>query len=334
MFPRVAAVLVVAAASAWVVPGGPLQAEEGKPAAVQIGMIQTLFRGSDSKMMLVATQPFGELLHAQTGIRGQFSIVPDAAEMAKRVDSGELHLGILHGIEYAWIKEKYPDLQPLILAHNQTVKLKGYLLVRADSKLDAVADLKGKPLALPRRSLNHCHLFLHRTIQEAGHDPAGFFAAAEDAANTEVALDAVVDGTVSATVVDGVALDVYRKRKPARAARLRILKESGIFPTATIVYKPGARDEALINRFRDGLVTAHQQVLGRQILTLWRLSQFSEVPTEYQALLDDILKEYPDPVQPARFSAEPATTAAQSKPAAEISAGKPSENGVAAPGAR
>jgi ABC-type phosphate/phosphonate transport system substrate-binding protein len=277
-------------------------------ATVQIGMIESLFRGSDTAVMLAQTQPFSELLYSQTGVRGQFTIIPDAHEMAKQLREEKLQLGIMHGIEYAWIKGEYPELQPLLLAYNQTIKLKGYLLVHRDSPLQTVGDLKGKTLAFPKRSLNHCYLFLHKAIGDAGHNPAGFFAPTACPANIDAALDAVVDGTADAVVVDGVSYEVFKSRKPGRAAKLRVLKESGLFPTATIVYKPSAANEEMVRKFRDGLTTAHERVLGRQMLTLWRLSNFGHVPQEYSQLLNDVLKEYPEPMHPAAFFPEPPKT--------------------------
>jgi ABC-type phosphate/phosphonate transport system substrate-binding protein len=292
-----------------------LCAGEQQGSAVRIGMIQSLFRGSDAGAMMAQAEPFNKLLYSQTGVRGQFQVISDAADMGRQLQQGELQLGILHGVEYAWIKDQYPDLQPLVLAFNQTTKLQGYLLVRADNPVQDLAGLSGKTLAMPKRSMNHCHLFLHKALQEEGLEPAGFFGPSPIPANTEAALDAVVDGKAAAVVVDGVALALYRERKPGRAAKLRVLKESGPFPTATIIYRPGGCDEATIKRVVDGMTTAHQRVLGRQMLTLWRLSQFSRVPAEYQEMLSEVLKAYPEPICPARFTPEPQQPTAQQRAA-------------------
>ncbi len=277
----------------------------GEPAAptVHIGMIQTLFRGSDSRAMLAMSEPFGRMLHAQTGLRGELSVAENGEDLARQLADGRMHLGFLHGIEYAWIKEKHPELKTLLLAFNQTIRLKGFVLVREDCSAQGIAELQGKPLAFPVRSLNHCHLFLHETIREAGLTPAGFFAEMPAPANTMAALDAVVDGTAAVTVVDGVSFDLYRERKPGRANRLRVLRESEYFPTATVIYRPGTVDESVLRKFRDGMTTAHQRVLGRQLLNLWRLSEFSEVPAEYHELLADVARRHPKPFQPARFVA-------------------------------
>ncbi len=280
------------------------RAEADKPAAVRIGVIQSLFRGQEPTALLAASAPLSELVNIQTGIRAQFTVVKDGADMAKRLKEDDLQLGVLHGIEYAWIKDKHPELQPLVLPYNQTIKLKSYLLVRNDCEAKCLEDLKGKTLALPKKTLNHCHLFLHKSIQETGGNPSAYFGPSASPASIEDAIEAVIEGAAVMTVVDGVALDTYKSRKPGRAAKLKVLKESCVFPTAAIIYKPTDANKEMAKKFHDGMITAHEKVMGRQLLTLWRLTNFGTVTPEYPQMLKDILKDYPEPMHPASFCAE------------------------------
>jgi phage baseplate assembly protein gpV len=61
---QVQAPVLVAAAAVVVAMTTPMEGGAAKPGGVRIGMIQTLFRGSDSSSMLAQTQPFGQLLHS------------------------------------------------------------------------------------------------------------------------------------------------------------------------------------------------------------------------------------------------------------------------------
>ncbi len=287
---------------AMLVGGLPAWGAEGlKPAAVRVGVIQTLFRGLDPAVAPAQAELMCDMIHRLSGIQCEFALVADESEMAKRLQDGDLHIGVLHGIEYAWIKATAPELKPMVLAQNEAYKLKGYVLVRDGGGINAVADLRGKSLSIAARSLNHCHLFLDKCIRDAGHDPAGFFAPSACPMNTGVALDLVADGKADAVVVDGVALQHYRQWKPGRAAKLRVLCESCLFPTAMILHKPGVLDGELVQEFRGNLLSAHEKSLGKQILTFLRLSHFSTVPEDYPPLLDAILKTYPKPVRPAVF---------------------------------
>jgi ABC-type phosphate/phosphonate transport system substrate-binding protein len=225
--------------------------------------------------------------------------------MAKRIHDGELDLGVLHGIEFAWTRKDFPNLQALVIVYNETYKLRGYVVVRADSGYESCADLKGKAVAWPKYNLNHTYLFTHHIVKETGCDPTGFFAPGEPVPSTEGSLDHVYDKKAAAAVVDGLAWNFYRGEKPGRAARLKIMKESEIFPTATIIYNPRAADDKVMDKVYKGLTSAHERVIGRQMLTLWRVTNFSKVPEEYEQMLTDVLKVFPEPVQPAAFMPAP-----------------------------
>ena len=66
-----------------------------------------------------------------------------------------------------------------------------------------------------------------------------------------------------------------------------------------VAYRPGAIDADTIRRFREGMSTANQNALGRQLMTLWKLTAFEPIPADYEQTLTDIVKAYPPPeVQP------------------------------------
>src|SRR5262249_19029730 len=111
----------------------------------------------------------------------------------------------------------------------------------------------------------------------------------------EEALDDVVDGVVQATVVDAVALECYKGRKPARFAKLRVILESEPFPAGVVAYSPGALDEATLRRFRVGMINASQSPRGQQLLNLPGIKCFEERPAAYDQMLADIIKASPPP---------------------------------------
>jgi ABC-type phosphate/phosphonate transport system substrate-binding protein len=195
-------------------------------------------------------------------------------------------------------------VKPLVLAVNKEVQLKAYILVREESAAKNVTDLHGKSFSFPPRSLNHVYLYLHRTIQDSGFDPAGFFAPSPTPANVGQAMDAVVDGVTEGTIVDAIAWDVYCQRKPGRAKKLRVIHESGWFPTATVVYNAKSSDPKVMEKVKTALLASDQTAMGRQMLTLWRLTQFRNVPAEYEPLLASSVKTYPALFKPAAFVAE------------------------------
>src|SRR5262249_2251087 len=108
-------------------------------------------------------------------------------------------------------------------------------------------------------------------------------------------LDDVVDGVVHAAVVDGAALERYKKDKPERYAKLKAAQRSEAFPPAVIAYKPGVLSDKVLERFRDGLINANKNPKGNHLLNMCRLTCFEAVPDDYEQMLVAIAKAYPPP---------------------------------------
>jgi ABC-type phosphate/phosphonate transport system substrate-binding protein len=111
--------------------------------------------------------------------------------------------------------------------------------------------------------------------------------------NVEVALDDLVDGKVQAVIVDEVALASYKRRKPGRFAKLKELEKSATFPAAVVAYRPDKWNDADLKSIKDALLNAHQNPEGRQLLTMWKLTGFEEVPEDYEKQLKSIVQVYP-----------------------------------------
>ena len=262
---------------------------------VRVGLVGTLFRNMPEPIMQVAMRPFKSLLEAQTGMTGELVAGGDAGNLATLLKQDKVQFGVFHGVEFAWARQKNPALRPLILAVNGRPAMHAVVLVRQESKAAGCADLKGKTVALPADSREHCRLFFERRCVAPGCCPEEFFGKVLSPRDVEEALDDLVDGKLDALVVDGLTLEAYRKLKPGRAARLRTLLRSEAFPAAVVAYHPGALSEDLLTRFRDGLLAAGSTRRGRRLLAMCRITAFKAVPDNYDEMLKDIAKTYPPP---------------------------------------
>jgi ABC-type phosphate/phosphonate transport system substrate-binding protein len=269
--------------------------KQATPDRVRIAMVNSLFRDTPPSVIRVMMQPFAVLMESQTGLPGELIAGGDAAQVGQLLIEEKAHIGVFHGFEFAWARQRYPDLRPLLIAVNQNRLLQALVVTRADAAANGLADLKGKPLALARCTREHCHLYLEHRCFAYGQEPSHFFSAITTPQSVEDALDDVVDGVVQAAIVDGVSLARYEQRKPARFSQLKAIQRSELFPAAVVAHRPGTLDEATLNRFREGLIQANKGALGRQFLTLWKLTAFEPVPADYEQTLAEILKAYPHP---------------------------------------
>jgi ABC-type phosphate/phosphonate transport system substrate-binding protein len=271
------------------------RADEDAAQPVRIGLIASLFRDMSEPLMQVIMRPFKSLMEAQTGIPGQLVSGGDAQTLGQRLKEGKIHLGVFHGVEFAWARAKVPQLKPLLIAVNQQRYLRANLVVRDDGKIAAVGDLKGQVVALPYLSKEHCWLFLERRCVPSGVKPEKFFVRIASPRDANYAIDDVIDGTAQAAVIDDADLSAYRKQYPQFFAKVKVLQESEQFPCAVIAYYPGTLSEDMIERFRSGMLAAKSSRQGRQMMQMVRISSFEEVPADFDRMLSEIAKAYPPP---------------------------------------
>lgn len=285
--------ICVAVISAAVLIAGLASAKEAAPAPpVKIGVVKSLFRDKPDGLVQFLLAPLRSLMETQTGLTPQIAVGSDAEGLGKQLMNKEAQLGVFHGFEFAWARQKYPQLKPLMISVSNQKELRSYLVVRQEAKVSSFADLKGRKLAYPTGSKEHSRLFLERHNEDGGQGP---IAHVVSAAHGEDALDEVVDGNVDAAVVDRLALDCFKRRKKLRFEQLKVVQQSELFPAGVIAYLPGELDEATLERFRQGMLKARETERGRQLLTMCQIVGFEAVPKEYDQQLEAIGKAYPPP---------------------------------------
>lgn len=276
------------------IPARQTQADDGIP--VKIALPSSLFRDFP-KITVDALMPtFNRLMERQTGLRGQIVMLKGAEEVGKELSDHKVQLAVFHGYEFAWAQAKHSNLKPLVVAIKQDSKLSAQVVVASDTNIEKLDDLKGQPVAIPRGTPEHCRLFLARRTRAIGQRQDKFFGQFTTPAHVAAALDDVASGKVKATVVDSVALENYKWMNPSRARKLRSLMKSENFPTGVIAYSDGGMPAGELKKFKDGLTTAHQRPEGLQLMMLWKMSRFENVPPDYQQTLADIAKAYPPPI--------------------------------------
>ncbi len=272
--------------------------ERRGPGQLRIGVVSSLFRGVSPGLLQVSLQPFSSLVRSQTGIDGRPVLGGKALEVARQLQDDKVQFAVFHGFEFAWAQEKYPELRPLVIAINRHRQLRAMLVTRYDNAGKGLGDFKGKRLALPQKSREHCHLYLDKLLRDRETTPEQFFAATVAHPNPEEALDDVLRKKVDVAVVDGVSLECYRRTKPGCYSGLKVVQRSPAFPAAVVAYRAGALDAATVAQFRDGLLRANQNATSRDLMLMWRMTAFEAVPADYQRTLADIRKEFPCPQEP------------------------------------
>jgi ABC-type phosphate/phosphonate transport system substrate-binding protein len=277
---------------------GPTQeapAQAGN-ALLRIGMPQTFFHDVPDAIVGFATEPFSAVMRDTTGLSGKLVPGGDPLTVADQLSKNKIQLGVFHGFEFAWVQQKHPELKPLMLAVNTEHEVAAYVLVLKSRPMDTFADLKGKDFAVPKRTREHCRLFIERHCQGDGAcEPKAFFSRIVASQNVETALDDLCQQRVDAVVVDAIGVAFYKDLKPGCFAKFRVLARSEAFVPPVIAYLPSSIDEATLGKVRDGLLKAHKTPMGGEMMKMWKITSFEPVPSNFSKSLADSIRAYPAP---------------------------------------
>lgn len=270
-----------------------------QPAAdeIHIGIARDFFHDVPPVIVDIAVEPFGMIMKQATGLNGKLLHRYDAYDIAHKIDTKELHLGVLHGHEFAWVLKKYPKLVPIMIAHNEPRDVRGHVIVHKNNAATSLQALRGKTLDIPEATKEHCRLYLNKACRDNVTPHAvAFFKAFKKSRSSIAALDDLCRGNVDAVLIDTITLDFYKAEKgPFFEKNLRILSTSNAFPPPVIVCKEGTLSIQTLDQLRKGLATADQTREGREFMKMWQIAAFEPVPATYTKSLADVIKEYPPP---------------------------------------
>ena len=271
------------------------EAGQGKIDVLRIGTSGTLSEEVSGAKEKSAMETLKRFIKDETGLENEILRQKDWRELTDKLSKGQVHLGVYQGYEFAWAQEKFPELKPLALAVNVELYPIVFVVVQKTNKAKNFAGLQGQTLSLPATGQRNLQLFVEHECRANGKEMEKYFSKITHPDNLEDAVDDVVDGIVNATVADKAALEAYKRRKPARFAKLKDVARSQPLPPVTVAYSAKFVDEPTLKRLQDGLTGASKKEQGETVLTLFRLTGFQTPPDDFGKVLTATRKTYPPP---------------------------------------
>ena len=271
---------------------GPLGAADS-PDEITVGVVAPELKDVPAETVKVLGGPLRNLFARQAGVAGgNVEVAKDPFDLADRLGDGRCRLGVFHGYEFAWVKDKHPELEPLVVTVYRTGRPQGCVVVRSDSPAHVLADLKAQDVTVPKGTRGHCLIYLAKQRAEL---PGTTAAPKSPSGTPEEALDAVLAKAAPAALMDRAAVVGYERLYPGAAKNLRVLCESELFPQNVIAYSPKTLPEGTVARLRHAMVTAHQTPAGKPLMMFWGITQFDLAPRDYSENLAASTKAYPAP---------------------------------------
>src|SRR5438034_2472969 len=100
------------------IPAAVVTGQQGKLDVLRIGSSGTLTGEQKAAKEKSALETLKVFIKDETGLDNEILRQKDWRELAGKKAKGKLQVGVFQGYEYAWAREKYPELKPLALAIN------------------------------------------------------------------------------------------------------------------------------------------------------------------------------------------------------------------------
>ena len=258
---------------------------EDKPLVVQF--VPTNNDGS----MEAKTKPFAEYLEEKLGRKVEVTLATDYSTIVEAMASGKVDLGIMPPAAYVQAKNQgaakallssklvdYDQATEMPIEGSSTNSFKGEVIVRADSNIQSLADLKGKKIATLSPNSASGYIYPVAEMKDAGINPTTdcTIVTVNDIPSE---ITAVLNGQVDAAFVFEGARFVFQKKFEGTNDLFKDLKvlylTKGDIPNDAIAVLP-TMDEKLQQKIKEVFLNMNQDEAAKDAMSLWNHTGYVE----------------------------------------------------------
>ncbi|MDA8422423.1 MAG: phosphate/phosphite/phosphonate ABC transporter substrate-binding protein [Nitrospiraceae bacterium] len=228
--------------------------------------------------------PLAGYLAKETGEKVSIVVPKTFDDFKRAVKAGKIDIGFANPLVYVQVKEKV-DVEPLALSSDVTsgTRLRGIIIVRKDSGINSLQDLRGKKISFMAKDSPAAYLFQVLLLSKAGLEIHKDFTVLPFAKRHDKIIKEVLDKTADA---GAVREDEFEKMKDsADFSQLRIIGYTDYLPNWPAFATPKL-NKATANKVRAALLKLKpNDPQNEKILGLARLTGFIPVADkEYDGL--------------------------------------------------
>jgi ABC-type phosphate/phosphonate transport system substrate-binding protein len=267
---------------------------------MQVRIYASLMAGISDHHARAFTQPVIDLVSRELRYPLHFDIADgetaeDLWKFGQQIEEGEIHVGIIWGVEYGWLRRRFPRIKPMVVTRHSATHLKSQLMVHPNSKATKLAEVKGQRLATYRRMPLMDELFLSKAVEDLQNPLRAFFPAIVEHQTAIDAIRAVHTSKADCVMVNTTLYQRHIANRPK--LDMKVVAISAPFPQAVLVGRPdrvNALRPGLWLQTRDCLQEVEDTPEGRQGLDFWRQERFI-LPEEddFEQLVRARIAQYP-----------------------------------------
>lgn len=260
-------------------PSSKAGAQDARP-VLRIGFVPVM----NIEQMVKQFQDLSDYLGKGLNMRVELVPTRNYNQLLEKLITKEIDIGTAGSyIGYRAIKEV--GAIPLARPQKDGVSVyKGYIVVRKDSGIKNVEQLKGKSFAFVDMYTSAGYVFPRAYLRSMGYDPDQFFGKMVFAGKHDAAFLQVFHRETVGAAAKNIVFDQIAAQNPDFKKNMLVLATSGPFPEKPVVVRPDL-DKKLIRRILGTLLAMHTTPEGRNALASFgadrfirtTLSDFSEV---------------------------------------------------------
>lgn len=223
----------------------------------------------------------GEYLSKKTGIPVEFTILTRYGNIVDNFTTEKLDGAFFGSFTGALAIRKLgvvPLARPVNLDGSSTYH--GLLLVRKDSGIASVAEMRGKRMAYVDRATTAGYVFPLAYLREHGiNGEAGFFRETFFTGSHDAAIIAVLDGKADVAAAKHSVYDRIAKENPRVAKELTIMAKSASVPSNGLCVR-GDLPDGLQKKLKKALLDLERDPAGQAVLAEFGARRFIETTKE------------------------------------------------------
>jgi len=247
-------------------------------------------------------KPLAGYLSEKTGITVRLTILSRYGDIIDRFVQRGLDGAFFGDLTGALAIEKL-DIEPLVRPVNLdgSTYSYGYIIVRKDSGIRTVSDMKGKVLAFVDRATVTGYLFPLSYFRSHGvKNLDDFFSEYYFTGSHDSSVYAVLDGRADIGCIKNTIYNNLVSRDPTIKSELRIIAKSPLMPESTLCLR---RDlpEGIKRMIKEVLLTMDRNEEGRKILAKLQARRFIEASAEDFKPVYEMLKTLGEDIQTYQY---------------------------------
>ncbi|OPX21317.1 MAG: hypothetical protein B1H03_06845 [Planctomycetales bacterium 4484_113] len=205
-------------------------------------LIQAFVPSVEAQKVVESARPLAELLRKRTGYFVKNMTATSYIAVVEALGQGHAHIAWLPPMAYVLARQRNGARVILkVVRHGQAV-YHGIILVRKDSGINTLSDLKGRTFAFVEPASASGHLYPRALLMKNGIDPDRDLKRCIFSGSHDSAVLAVFNGSVDAAACYDDARTKLAKTMPELLSETKVLARTADIPSDNVVVSKDAKD--------------------------------------------------------------------------------------------